>query len=145
MSIDNKCIESEISEAELALDSVVSANESKQRDMPGYEAFKEEEAEEAGGSVSLSPAEKRKIRAQKSMEFRKKHQAKVKKGMRLIMKKRGFKNAHQFETACGLGSKTITSILESGNVSLFTMEMIGIGLDYTINPAKQVLKDFEGK
>jgi len=94
---------------------------------------------------SLSPAEKRKIRAQKSKECRKKHQAKVKKGMRLIMKNRGFENANQFETACGLGSKTITSILESGNVSLFTMEMIGIGLGYTINPAKQVLKYFEGK
>jgi len=94
---------------------------------------------------SLSPAEKRKIRAQKSMKLRKKHQAKVKKGMRLIMKNRGFENANQFETTCELGSKTITSILESGNVSLFTIEMIGIGLGYTTNQAEQVLKDFEGK
>lgn len=82
------------------------------------------------------------MNAERRKAFRKDHQEWVKNGMRSIMEKKGFLNAHQFETECGLGGKTITTILENGQVSLFTMHLIGIGLGYKKSPSKEVLKYF---
>lgn len=72
----------------------------------------------------------------------------VSEGIKNFMNKHGFETTYQAHKACGLGGKTIESIIESGRITATTLYKLGCGVGYKGKAVKiliRVLKDFEGK
>jgi hypothetical protein len=72
----------------------------------------------------------------------------ITEGMKNFMAKHNFETTYQAHKACGLGGKTIETIIESGRITATTLYKLGCGVGYKGKVVKiliKVLKDFEGK
>jgi len=72
----------------------------------------------------------------------------VSEGIKNFMSKHGFETTYQAHKACGLGGKTLESIIESGRITVTTLYKLGCGVGYkgrALKIVSRVITDFEGK